>query len=248
MQGHHHDLLWSHTPRRRFVPITWVSFPVMMAPETGRFPRLNAVGGWRTLRRISSLLQLLGRKRPLRRRKRLQTGMVSLRPLDLARVFAGSQHIDWTIALLVSGIREHLDADQYHHDSAWAGGVPVWTPPHAARWLAELGHGGAWLNRWPVSPLPRAARSCPAWIVISVRTLDTPGRRLPQRFVIHIAGSRASGRSYVLVIPSAFAFASKSSRYLRSKPMFGYPGDGGGNALSLRSSVLAGWAHQCSRS
>src|SRR5258708_22553025 len=81
--------------------------------------------------------------------------MVRLRSLDLACVFAGSQHRLLDDCAVGLGIREHLDSDQHHHDSAVHAMSRYDAQPHAAAGLAEFSHGGGVLFfRIPPHPSP----------------------------------------------------------------------------------------------
>ena len=93
--------------------------PLMIGARDMAFPRLNAFSFWMTA--FGGLLlyfSLVGGRRPLRCGKRSRRGMVRLRALDLADLFARTQHrlLDAVAADL--RYRQHRHGDQHRgHDS-----------------------------------------------------------------------------------------------------------------------------------
>ena len=116
--------------------------PLMIGARDMAFPRLNAFSFWLTA--FGGFLLYFSfsrRKRTLRRRKCTGRGMVGLRAVDRARVFAGSQLrlLDNRAAGL--RIRQHRHGHQHyrHHPLHAMPGHEA--QPHAAAGMAEPGDG-----------------------------------------------------------------------------------------------------------
>jgi len=118
--------------------------PLMIGARDMAFPRLNAFGFWLTaLGGFLLYFSFLGGSGLYGAGNAPDVGWFAYAPLTSRAFSPGPQHRLLDDRAVGLGIREHLDSDQHHHDSAVHAVSRYDAQPHAAAGLAEFGHGGA---------------------------------------------------------------------------------------------------------